>query len=101
MNIRFMMKNLIKVKCRLCGKIGLRNQPKALKRHLRFSHNIFISKVDEYFEITDSDCVVQLLTSRKEFRKSMRGIGGRKPGGDNLVRSSFTKIIYTPMGNKR
>jgi len=95
------MKHLIKVKCKLCGKVGLKNQPKALKRHLRFSHNIFNSNEGDYFEIADPDSVVQLLISKKEFRKSMRGGGSRRSGGDNHIKSSFTKIIYTPMGNKR
>lgn len=94
------MKNLIKVKCKLCGKIGLKKQPKALRRHLRLSHNILTSKTDGYFEIIDTDAIIEIMESKREFRKSMGG-GGRRSGAKNYVKLTSTKLIYTAMGNKR
>ena len=95
------MRNLTRVKCKLCGKIGLKKQPKALRRHLHLSHNIFTSNTDEYYEITDSDSVINILESKREFRKSMGGGGGRRSGAKNYIKMTSSKIIYTPMGNKR
>ena len=42
------MKILNKVKCNICGKVGLRNMPKPLARHLRLAHKIFTKEIDSY-----------------------------------------------------
>jgi hypothetical protein len=92
---------LKKVKCKLCGKVGVRSMPKGLSRHLRLNHNIFTKSLDEYFEETSSDAIVELKPgTKKEFLKSIRP---KRPKVKSTTTYSNTpaRIIYTPMGNKR
>ena len=75
--------------------------PKGLSRHLRLGHNIFTKSLDEYFEETSSDAIVELKPgSKKEFLKSNRP--KRSKGNSTTVYPKTpARVIYTPMGNKR
>ena len=92
---------LKKVKCKLCGKVGVRRMPKSLSRHLRLCHNIFTKSIDEYFEETSSDAIVDLKPgSKKELLKSIRPKKSKK-NSTTIHSNAPAWIIYTPMGNKR
>lgn len=58
----------MKVKCKLCGKVGLLSNTKSLNRHMRLAHGITSCK--GYFIPTDEDSIVDLMsTTKKSFRK--------------------------------
>lgn len=95
------MKILNKVKCNICGKVGLRNMPKALARHLRLSHNIFTKDIDNYFEVASSDEIVDLKPSTKGERRKVDISKGKSKSSRSTIFKTPAKVIYTPMGNKR
>ncbi len=98
----------MKVKCRICGKVGVADDNKGLREHLRLSHNKCVSKKydkESYFEPADPDALVEFYHGGlKEYMKKRnkkwtnwkKGSKGSKP-----AKNPFAKIIYTPMGNKR
>lgn len=94
-----------KVKCKLCGKVGFSKDKKGLKRHYRLAHDEILSKkanLLDYFEATSHDAVVDIISpSYKQIIKEKTS--GRKKGSSRLtvLKNAFTRIIYTPMGNKR
>ena len=57
----------MKVRCKLCGKVGLAWDTLALKRHMRLMHGI--SSADGYFEEADEDSIVVLSLGKKEYKK--------------------------------
>lgn len=72
-----------KVKCKICGKVGVANADKGLRRHLRLIHNISVSKdfcVGDYFEPTDPDAVIEIFsdpvkhTGRRKIKNGISGI---------------------------
>ncbi len=95
-----------KVKCKICGKIGLAKDYKGLCRHLRLAHNADVSKENcksDYFEAAAPDSVIEIFSDthkayrklknekwNKRNRKSMRQIYNSK---------EYVRIIYTPMKN--
>lgn len=94
-----------KVKCKACGKVGLSKDKEGLKRHYCLAHNEILSKkadLSDYFEPTSHDAVVEIISpSQKEkikekSRKRKRGVNGIM-----VLKNTFSRIIYTPMGNKR
>ena len=53
----------------MCGKVGVANADKGLRRHLRLIHNISVSKdfcVGDYFEPTDPDAVIEILSDSRD-----------------------------------
>ena len=49
-----------KVKCKICGKVGLAKDNKGLIKHLRLAHNDCVStdfNKEEYFEAADPDSI--------------------------------------------
>ena len=95
------MKDLNKVKCNICGKVGLRNMPKALTRHLRLSHNIITKDFGDYFKEASSDEIVDLKPSTKRERRKVDTPKGKSKSSRFTVFKTPAKVIYTPMGNKR
>ena len=94
-----------KVKCKICGKVGFSNDKKGLKRHYRLVHNEVLSEeanLLDYFKPTSQDAVVNIFspTYKKKMKEKSRK---RKRGASGLtiLKNTFTRIIYTPMGNKR
>lgn len=92
-----------KVKCRLCGKVGLVKDKKGLRRHLRLCHDKNVSKecsIETYYEPADPESIVEIKSvplksfvkerNRKKNKKRRETITGKNP---------FVKIIYTPMVN--
>lgn len=99
-----------KVKCKICGKVGLAYDRKGLARHIRLSHDKHVSKNFErevYFEPADPDSVIQIISGlRRDFLKERR----RKTFGKYKLSSGtrskektyvrpYVRIIYTPMSN--
>ncbi len=67
----------MKVKCKLCGKVGQENDTKALNRHMRLAHGK--SSAKGYFEEADQDSIIDLMSvTRKEFRKQKNKISNQK-----------------------
>jgi len=95
------MKIFNKVKCNICGKVGLRNMPKALAGHLRLAHNIFTKEIDSYFDETSSDEIVDLKPSTKRERRKVDTPKGKSKSSRFTILKTPAKVIYTPMGNKR
>ena len=95
------MKIFNKVKCNICGKVGLRNMPKALARHLRLAHNIFTKEIDSYFDETSSDEIVDLKPSTKKEHRKVDTPKRKSKNSRFTVFKTPARVIYTPMGNKR
>ena len=58
----------MKVKCTLCGKVGILENKRSLKRHMRLAHGK--SSAEGFFEPADSDSIVEIMsTSKKSYRK--------------------------------
>ena len=98
----------MKVKCKICGKVGLADDNKGLREHLRLSHNECVSKKynkDTYFEPTDSD--IPLDFYHGGLKKYMKNRNKKWTNWKidlketKTTKNPFAKIIYTPMGNKR
>ena len=92
-----------KVKCKICGKIGLAKDYKGLNRHLRLNHNICISNdhcKNKYYETADADAVVEISSiTRKAFRK-LKNLKWKRDNNDKKVKGrQYIRIIYTPMTN--
>ena len=92
-----------KVKCKICGKVGVANADKGLRRHLRLIHNISVSKdfcVGDYFEPTDPDAVIEIFSdSRKTYRKKKNKKWNKWNRNHSEGKNPFVRIIYTPMVN--
>ena len=96
-----------KVKCKLCGKVGLAKDEKGLIRHLHLVHNTCVSKkcnLEPYYEQADPDSIIEIRSvSPKAFRKSQNKKWKqwkRGPGGHTLLNEKqYVRIIYTPMTN--
>lgn len=97
-----------KVKCKICGKVGLAKDAKGLARHLRLSHNKNVSKkfnIETYYEPADPDSVIQIVSGlRKDFlkerkRKTFRKYKLSSGSTSTSVKNPYAKIIYTPMAN--
>ena len=96
-----------KVRCKSCGKVGLLNDNKSLRRHLRLTHNTIVSKdycIDDYFEPASTDAPVELLSDTRKAYKKKKNKKWTK-WNRTSTNKDFTPlplhIIYTPMGNKR
>ena len=94
-----------KVKCKICGKVGVANADKGLRRHLRLIHNISVSKdfcVGDYFEPTDPDAVIEIFSdSRKVYRKKKNKKWNKWNRNHSEGKNPFVRIIYTPMEKKK
>jgi len=99
---------IIKVKCKMCGKVASESDQKAQKRHLQFAHNIKIPvpyKTDNFFVDADPDAVVELKACpAKEYRKNnnKKWRNWKKQNKSTLKHTHgrpFVRIIYTPMKN--
>lgn len=92
-----------KVKCKICGKVGLSKADKGLKRHLRLMHNTCVSKdyrIDDYFEPADPDAVIEIFSdSRKAYRKKKNKKWNKWSRNTGTGKNPFARIIYTPMVN--
>lgn len=94
-----------KVKCKLCGKIGLAKDKKGLRMHYRIAHNEILSKkanLLDYFGPASQDEVVDVISpSQKQLLKEKSRKWKKASNGLTVLKNAFTRIIYTPMGNKR
>ena len=94
-----------KVKCKLCEKIGFLKDKKGLRRHYRLAHNEILSKkanILDYFEPISQDAVVDIISpSQKQLIKEKSRKLKRGSSAPAVLKNTFTRIIYTPMGNKR
>lgn len=94
-----------KLKCKVCGKIGFAKDKKGLRMHYRLAHNEILSKkanILDYFEPTFQDVVVDIISpSHKQLIKEKCGKRKRGSNGPIVFKNTFTRIISTPMGNKR
>lgn len=94
-----------KLKCKLCGKIGLAKDKKGLRMHYRIAHNEILSKKAntlDYFEPASQDEVVDIISpTYKQLIKVKIRKRKRASNGLTILKNTFTRIIYTPMGNKR
>lgn len=58
----------MKVKCKLCGKVGIHENKKSLNRHMRLAHGK--SSAEGFFEPADPDSIIEIMsTSKKSYRK--------------------------------
>lgn len=93
-----------KVKCRICGKVASDYDLKGQKLHL-LSHNIripLIYKTDEFFEETDPNAIVEIMSESRKVKQMERNSEWTNwSKGKETDDHQFTRIIYTPMGNKR
>ena len=95
-----------KVKCKICGKVGLIKDDKGLIKHLRLIHNLCVSKKfdkNHYYEPADSDSIIEIKgdsiksfkkAQNTKWRKYMKCSNNRK-----LHKNQYVRIIYTPMSN--
>lgn len=94
-----------KVKCKICGKIGFARDKDGLRTHCRLAHNEILSKKEDilnYFEPTSEDVVVDIISpSHKKWVKEKNKKKKKRSNGLVVLKNAFTRIIYTPMGNKR
>ena len=92
-----------KVKCKICGKVGIANNDKGLIRHLRLAHNICVPNEydrDDYFEAADPESIIQIRSiSVKEWRKKKKRKSSKRRKEECKANNTFVKIIYTPMSN--
>ena len=94
-----------KVKCKTCGKVGFVKDKQGLRRHCRLAHNVTLSKkanIADYFEPTSQDAIVDIISpSQKQLIKEKSNKRKRGSNSPIVLKNSFTRILYTPMGNKR
>ena len=94
-----------KVKCKICGKVGLAKDNKGLIKHLRLAHNDCVStdfNKEEYFEAADPDSIIEIRSiSIKDWRKKQKRKLTKRLKENSKSKNPFVRIIYTPMGNKR
>lgn len=92
-----------KVKCKICGKVGVANADKDLRRHLRLTHNTCVSKdyyMDKYFEPAEPDAVIEIFSdSRKAYRKKKNKKWNKWNRNHSGGKNPFVRIIYTPVVN--
>lgn len=94
-----------KVKCKICGKVGFAKDKKGLRRHYRLIHDETLSKkanILDYFDPTSHDAIAEIISpSQKVLIKENSRKWKKSFNGVTVLKNSLTKIIYTPMGNKR
>ena len=78
----------MKVRCKLCGKVGLAWDTRALKRHMRLMHRT--SSTDGYFEEADEDSAVVLSLRKNEYKRN--GRKKRMINNDNQRPNSEEKV---------
>ena len=89
-----------KVKCKICGKVGLLKDTKGLMRHLRLVHNEYVSKKNckaNYYEPIDDEAIIEIKS--EPIKKILKPKFGKSKKIE--YKSPFVKILFTPMGNKR
>lgn len=94
-----------KVQCKICGKVGLAKNIKALRKHLHFRHNLCNFQIDDWFIHADPEVPIDILScTRKAFMKyknSQWTDWQEKKEESPKYKKPLAKIIFTPMGNKR
>lgn len=96
-----------KVRCKICGKVGLLSDKKGLMRHMRLIHNTCVSKkgdINAHFDTASPDSIIEIKSDyvksffkEKNRKWNKRIINRNKDEGKN----PFVRIIYTPMGNNQ
>ena len=85
----------MKVKCSLCGKVGLSYDTKALNRHMRLAHGKNSAK-NYFIEAAPSSIVDIKNVSKKVFdqklRREVNSIKPKEEGGKEMIIKSNKKI---------
>ena len=94
-----------KVRCKICGKVGLLSDKKGLMRHMRLIHNTCVSKkgdINAHFEPADPASIIEIKSAPlKSFRKENNRKWIKWIRNNSGGKNPFVRIIYTPMGNNQ